>query len=103
MNEMNIPPNSSTFSHIIQRLTADGRLEAALQYLHSMKTQDLVPELPAVEAVITLAADIGYPRLAIDLATSFELISLRRIDQVVWMSCLRSSAENLYVSLYCET
>lgn len=99
MNEMNIAPNSSTFSQIIYHFTADGRLEAALQYLYSMKPLNLVPELPAVEAVITLAADSGCPRLAIDLATWFEGISIRRIDQVVWMSCLRSSAEDLYVSL----
>jgi pentatricopeptide repeat protein len=100
---MDIAPNSSTFSYIIDRFTYDGNLEAALQYIYSMKARKLVPELHIVEAIVILAADIGYARLAIDLATWFEDISIRRLDQAVWVSCLRSSANSLYVSLRCET
>jgi pentatricopeptide repeat protein len=103
MNEMNITPNAATFSFIIDRYTTAGNLELALQYLHSMKAHNLVPELPAVEAIVTLTADRGYPRLAIDLATWFEDTSIRRLDQAVWMSCLRSSADSLYVSPSCKT
>lgn len=103
MNEMNIAPNSSTFSYIIHRYTSDNNLEVALQYLYAMKAHKLVPELPAIEAVVTLAAHRGYPRLAIDLATWFEDSSIRRLDHAVWMSCLRSSTDSLYVSLRCET
>ena len=99
MNEMNVAPNSTTFSYIIDRFTYDGNLEVALQYLYSMKARKLVPELHAVEAVVTLAAHTGYARLAIDLANWFEDSSIRRLDQAVWISCLRSSADSLYVSL----
>lgn len=103
MNEMNIAPNSSTFSYIIHRYTSDNNLEVALQYLYAMKAHKLVPELPAIEAVVTLAAHRGYPRLAIDLATWFEDSSIRRLDHAVWMSCLRSSTDSLYVDgvLHC--
>ena len=99
MNEMNIAPTSITFSHIILRYTLDSNLEVALQYLYAMKARKLVPELHAVEAVVTLAAHSGYPRLAIDLASWFEDASIRRLDQAVWMNCLRSSADSLYVSV----
>ena len=102
MNEMNIAPNSTTFSYIIDRFTYDGNLEVALQYLYAMKARNLVPELHAAEAVITLAAHIGYSRLAIDLATWFEDTSIRRLGQAAWISCLRSSADSLYVSLPCQ-
>jgi len=103
MNEMNIAPNSTTFSYIIDRFTYVGNLEVALQYLYSMKARQLVPELQAVQTVITLAAHIGYARLAIDLATWFEEISIRRLDQAIWISCLRSSADSLYADgvLHC--
>ena len=102
MNEMNIAPNSTTFTYIILRYTLDSNLEVALQYLYAMKARKLVPELRAIEAVVTLAAHSGYPRLAIDLASWFEDASIRRLDQAVWMSCLRSSADSLYVSIRYE-
>ena len=71
----------------------------AIQYLFAMNSQNIVPELSAVQAVIMLAAESGYPRLALDLATYFEDISHRRLGDEVWIACLYSSAQALYVSL----
>lgn len=70
----------------------------ALQYLFAMKSQNIVPELSAVQAVIILAAESGYPRLAFDLATYFEDNSHRRVGDDVWVACLYSAAQALYVS-----
>lgn len=71
----------------------------AIQYLFAMRSQDIVPELSAAEAVIKLAAERGYPRLAIDITTYFEDISHRRVGDVAWVACLHSAAQAFYVSL----
>lgn len=99
MNELGVPPNSATFTLLIQRFAAAGNMELALQYFYAMKEQGLVPELKASQSVITLVANHGYSRLAIDLADWFERRSTRRLDHTVWMNCLISSADNLYVGV----
>jgi hypothetical protein len=71
----------------------------ALQYLFAMRSQNIVPELSAVQGVIILAAESGHPRLAYDLATYFEDNSHRRVGDDVWIACLYSAAQALYVSL----
>lgn len=70
----------------------------AIQYLFAMRAQNIVPELLAVQAVIILAAESGYPRLALDLATYFEDVSHRRLGDAAWVACLHSAAQSLYVS-----
>ena len=64
-----------------------------------MKNQDILPELSAVQDVILLTANCGYSRLAIELSVFYEKTSLRRLDDVVWMTCLASAAQNHYVRL----
>ncbi|KAF8894120.1 hypothetical protein BD779DRAFT_1669601 [Infundibulicybe gibba] len=96
MEELNIPPNSGTFTLIIQRFVADGNLELALQYFHAMRALKFVPELRAAQSMVSLTAQQGYPRLAIDLAVWFEQNSIRRLEHAAWMNCLISSADNLY-------
>lgn len=98
MDQTGVPPNAATFTNIIRRFVNDGNLEMALQYLYTMQPQGLVPELTAAEHVITLAAQCNQPRLAIDLLNWFESISPQRLDPSVWMACLTSSAECMYVS-----
>lgn len=71
----------------------------AIQYLFAMKSQNIVPEFSAVQTVIVLAAESGYPRLALDLATYFEDISHRRLGDAAWIACLYSAAQYFYVSL----
>ncbi|EDR11808.1 uncharacterized protein LACBIDRAFT_293043 [Laccaria bicolor S238N-H82] len=97
MDQTGVPPNAATCTHIIRRFVNDENLEMALQYLFTMQSHGLVPELTAAEHVITLAAQCNQPRLAIDLVNWFENISPQRVGPSVWMACLTSSAECMYV------
>jgi pentatricopeptide repeat protein len=85
------------YTAIFESLVAQGNVETALNYLFMMKNQDIVPELSAVQDVIMLTANCGYSRLAIELSAFYEKTSLRRLDDVVWMTCLASAAQNHYV------
>ena len=99
MKQLSIKPNAPIYTFIISAFVRDGNLEMAVQYLFAMKSQNIVPELSAVQAVIILAAESGYPRLALDLATYFEDVSHRRLEDAAWVASLYSSAQNFYVSL----
>lgn len=100
MKELSIKPNAPIYTSLINAFVRDGNLEMSIQYLFAMKSQNIVPELSVVQAVIILAAENGYPRLALDLATYFENVSHRRLGDAVWVACLYSAAQSLYVSLY---
>ncbi|CAA7259294.1 unnamed protein product [Cyclocybe aegerita] len=97
MHEFGVTPTPAIYSHIIDFHVQEGNLESALHLLLSMKKHDLIPELSSVHAVVSLAAECGYSRLAIELATYFEHVSLRRLDDATWTQCLSSSAEHLYM------
>lgn len=99
MIKLSIKPNAQIYTSIITTFIHCGNLEMAIQYLFAMKSQNIVPELSAVQGVIILAAESGYPRLAFDLATYFEDNSHRRVGDDVWVACLYSAAQALYVSL----
>ena len=99
MEEWSIKPNEMTYELIITRLSANGRLELGLQYLSQLGPAGLSPRLDTAAALITCAARLGYPRLALDLADAFERTSVRRLDNDVWVDILGSCAEALFVSL----
>jgi pentatricopeptide repeat protein len=99
MKQLSVKPNAPIYTFIISAFVRDGNLEMATQYLFAMKSQNIVPELSAVQAVIILAAESGYPRLALDLATYFEDVSHRRLEDAAWVACLYSAAQALYVRL----
>jgi hypothetical protein len=100
MQELRMPPNAQTFSLILERPLIGGNLELAVQYLGLMNTLGIVPELQTAQNIIILATTLGYPRLALDIASTFEDNSVRRLDNEVWVNCLISSAENLFVRLF---
>lgn len=99
MEDLGIIPNAQTFTLILERPLQAGNLEMAIQYMGEMATRDIVPELSVAQTTIQLACKMGYPKLALELAETFETTSVRRLDTEVWVNCLISSAENLYVSL----
>ena len=99
MNNLSVKPNAQIYTSIISTFISTGNLEMALQYLFAMRSQNIVPELSAVQGVIKLAAESGHPRLAYDLVTYFEDNSHRRMGDDVWTTCLYSAAQALYVSL----
>lgn len=100
MGEYSISPNQTTYEIIILRLVESENLELALQFLAEMNKLELGPTLKTMQAIINLACDIGYPRLALELADAFESTSVRRLESEVWMNCLACAAEHLYVSPY---
>jgi pentatricopeptide repeat protein len=97
MTEMGIAPNPQTYTFIINRYLVQENLEMALQLLREMTTLGLAPELGTAKGVIILATNARYPRLALDLARSFEDSSVRKLDAEVWINCLIASAQELYV------
>ncbi|KAJ7096379.1 hypothetical protein C8R44DRAFT_717856 [Mycena epipterygia] len=96
MEELGVAPNATTYTLLIDRFVADENLEAAIQHLYAMKAHNLLPEVAAAQAVIILAANRGYPRLAVDLAMAFEEDTVRKVEDSVWVACLHSSATELY-------
>ena len=97
MRRFDILPNETTYEIIILRYTAAEAIELALQCLAEMSSLGLSPTLATATSVITTASKLGYPRLALDLAESFEGSSIRRLDGHVWVECLISSSDALYV------
>jgi hypothetical protein len=98
MRELNIPPNAQTFALILEKPLLGENLEMAIQYFSEMSARGIVPELQTAQAVIILAAKLGHAKLALEIASTFEDQSVRRLDNEVWLNCLISSAEALYVS-----
>ncbi|KAF9461287.1 hypothetical protein BDZ94DRAFT_1283531 [Collybia nuda] len=96
MNELGVAPTATTFHHIVQRYVLAENLEVALQYFYAMKNRNIIPDVRSAQAIISLASQKGYPRLAIDLARWFEEVSVRRLDHTVWMNILIASANCLY-------
>jgi pentatricopeptide repeat protein len=100
MSELGISFNAQTYSIVISRYVALRNLEMALQFLFEMSTRGLPPDHKTLQGVISLAAEVNSPRLALDLVASFEESSGRKLDPEVWVDCLIASARDLYVSLH---
>ena len=99
MEEAGIKHTEGTYALLIYRYLADSNLEMAFKLLVEMEGRGLKPRLRTAEGVIILAAQRRMPRLALELAENFEASSVRRLGMHVWVSCLLSSSECLYVSV----
>lgn len=97
MEDAGVEHTASTYALLIQRHLDDLNLEMAFKLLVEMEERGLTPTLRTAEGVITLAAQRRMPRLALELAQNFEASSVRRLGMHVWVSCLLSSSECLYV------
>ncbi|KAI0819966.1 hypothetical protein BC628DRAFT_1331540 [Trametes gibbosa] len=96
MQQWDVTPNEITYEIIITRLAGADRIELALQYLSTLPPLRLSPTLNTATAVIQCAAGLGFSRLALDLAVSFEETSVRRLEGEVWVDLLISCAQSLY-------
>ncbi|KAA1471768.1 hypothetical protein DENSPDRAFT_837838 [Dentipellis sp. KUC8613] len=88
--------NSTTYALVIRKCCLDAKLEMVLRLLVEMEEKGLSPKLETAQAIISLAAKLGQPRLAIDLAENFEASSVRRLEGHVWVDCLTSSTALLF-------
>jgi pentatricopeptide repeat protein len=92
-----IRPNIVSYELLIERLTEDRNLEMAVFMLKDMESQELAPSAETAANIINLAATLGHPRLALDLAMAYEIDSVRPLSGEAWVRCLGSCAEFLYV------
>jgi pentatricopeptide repeat protein len=99
MHEAGVEHTEGTYALLIQRYLSDSNLEMAFKLLVEMENRGLTPTLQTAEGVITLAAQRRMPRLALELAENFEASSVRRLGMDIWVSCLLSSSECLYVGV----
>jgi pentatricopeptide repeat protein len=97
MEDAGIEHTEGTYELLIRRYLSDSNFEMAFKLLVEMEDRGLTPTLITAERVITLAAQRRMPRLALELAENFEASSVRRLSTHVWVSCLLSSSECLYV------
>ncbi|KAF5370798.1 hypothetical protein D9758_001864 [Tetrapyrgos nigripes] len=96
MESMSITPNATTYALIIQYFTSSNNLECALRYKQLMKSKGIDADFQTEHNIIQLAARQGHARLALDLATTYEDESLRRLEPEVWVTCLLSAASCLW-------
>jgi len=99
MEDAGIEHTEGTYALLIRRYLNDSNLEMAFKLLVEMEGRSLTPTLETAEGVITLAAGRRMPRLALELAENFEASSVRRLGMHVWVTCLLSSSECLYVGV----
>lgn len=99
MEDAGVEHTEGTYALLIKRYLSDSNLEMAFKLLVEMESRGLMPPLKTAEGVITLAAQKKMPRLALELAENFEASSVRRLNMHVWVSCLLSSSECLYVGV----
>jgi len=98
MLEAKIDPNATSYEILIARLTEEENLEMALAILTEMEKRDLSPSTETAESIVFLATKQGNPRLALDLATSYETVSVRPLSTSIWVHVLASCADYLFVS-----
>lgn len=98
MLEAEITPNAMSYEILIAHLTREENLEMTLTILTEMEKRDLSPSTQTAENIALLAAKQGNPRLALDLATTYETVSVRPLSTATWVNVLASCAEYLFVS-----
>ena len=98
MLESEILPNATSYNILIAHLTKEENLEMALATLTEMEKRDLSPSTETAESIVILASKQGNPRLALDLATTYEALSVRPLSTEGWIQVLASCAEYLFVS-----
>ena len=98
MLEAEISPNATSYEILIAHLTKEENLEMALTELTEMEKRDLSPSTDTAESVVLLATKHGNPRLALDLATSYEAVSVRPLSTATWVNVLTVCAEYMFVS-----
>lgn len=98
MREHGIHANETTYEILVLRYAELQQLELALQLLHQLSADGFQPTLKTAQAVIRTAGMVGLPRLALDLAESFEDTSVRSLEPSDWVDCLIACAETFWVS-----
>ncbi|PCH36175.1 hypothetical protein WOLCODRAFT_146143 [Wolfiporia cocos MD-104 SS10] len=97
MKQHRIKLDEKTYERVILRYANSDNVELALQNLAEMTERGLSPTLSTASRVISAASRNGHPRLALDLAESFEATSLRHLEQEVWIELLISCSDMMFL------
>ncbi|CAE6345656.1 unnamed protein product [Rhizoctonia solani] len=83
-----------TYQHILEAFARRENLEMALQVLGEMPEKGITPNVQSIQTVISLAAQMGMPQLAMELAINSERIPGVNTDQIR-MEILMSGAATM--------
>ncbi|KAG8863285.1 hypothetical protein FRB96_008776 [Tulasnella sp. 330] len=89
-------PNEETYELILGQWVEQSNLEMCLQDLQNMFDTGVAPTMASMTKVINLAADMGRPRLALDLISAYEAGEVERLPTSVWLHLLTSSVEEFF-------
>ena len=90
MKRHGIEPDGKTHDLLIQRYIDGDNIEVALRRLTEMEDAGFSPSLKTAEDLVSKLSEVGYPKLAFDLANAFERESVRRISSETWVTLLAS-------------
>lgn len=89
--------NTVTYQHLLDALSQRENLEQTFQLLSEMDRLGIPPNVESVRTVILLAARVGMPKLAMEMAINSQGV-LGVINEEVRMGILMSGADVLNVS-----
>lgn len=93
-----IQPDNNTYDCLIEYYAEGGNFEMALCKLAEANAAGFEPSLKTAQLVVGKGAEIGFTRLALDLADAYESTSTRRLDNELWVNLLGACARGLFVS-----
>ena len=98
MKEYGIEPQASTYNLLLNQFIQGGNFELSLRIVKIAREKGFDIELGLANDLIHMCLNLDYPRLALEFGRAYEAEGIRKIEPRVWMRCLSSSAENLWVS-----
>lgn len=99
MEAAHVRPNAETYDFVLGQWVEHRNLEMCLQDLQNMFHAGVAPTMTSMSKVVTLAADTGRPRLALDLINAYEAGEVERLPPGVWLHVLISSVEEHFVRI----
>jgi hypothetical protein len=103
MANREIKPTEQTYEILILRHCTSSNLEHALRTMADLGEKGLSLTLAAAQGVISLACELGHPRIAYELAEAFSATSYRKLENADWYRILAASAEDLWVRIFCHS
>lgn len=97
MERKEVMPDDRTWDYILAQWVEQKNLEMCMQDLQTIFDRGIAPSLNSMSKVIYLAAELGYPRLALDLINAYEEGDVERMPPHVWFRLLVSAVEQHYV------
>lgn len=91
MQRVGIAPDMDTYYYIMRHYANSHNLEMCMHAFADMTHRGIPLNLKTVQIVIDLAASLGHPRLALEIAYVFESTVPRSLQASDWMNILSAS------------